>query len=341
MVPSTPADASSTVTRHAPPVVQGPAPIRNQRPRSSISTTSGWTPQLAEPRFADLRRRIPTHTPPTPSGDRLQVGEQFRFDLSFGGNPAGLAEARVAAIEPDPRGPAPLGAPQVRIEGSARTSGIVSLLATVTDDIVTYVDAQSGATIRSVSEIRFSGWSATKYRHRVTEQTYDGRGYVRIVDTKDNKAKRKQRHIPLDTFDPLSGMAWIRSLALENGDTARVHIIDGTTLLRVDLESRGFQPIPDMPSIGHALGIDPNATLALEGTLTRVDAFDQPIQGKRVYRFQAWMSGDDRRIPLAIESDMWVGALRMALTGYDPPHDRSASGQSATGRVSPNTDAIN
>jgi hypothetical protein len=59
--------------------------------------------------------------------------------------------------------------------------------------------------------------------------------------------------------------------------------------------------------------------MEVEGVLTRVDNFDQPIPGKRVYELSAWISADERRIPLAMESDMWVGSLRLELSGYDPP----------------------
>ncbi|HWB82184.1 MAG TPA: hypothetical protein VG755_44780, partial [Nannocystaceae bacterium] len=73
-------------------------------------------------------------------------------------------------------------------------------------------------------------------------------------------------------------------------------------------------------------GLGKNDTVRITGTMTRVDAFDQPLPGKRVFSMRAWLSADARKIPLAMESDMWVGALRLELSSYDPPHaDRGTS----------------
>ena len=79
-----------------------------------------------------------------------------------------------------------------------------------------------------------------------------------------------------------------------------------------------------MPSIGKALGLGADDVVKITGTMTRVDAFDQPMPGKRVFKLDAWLSADDRRIPLVMESDMWVGSLRLELASYDPPPESSA-----------------
>jgi hypothetical protein len=297
--------------------------------RDQPSSTAGWSRDLAQPAFVDRRRRIPQTARPEPFGYRLMPGERFKFDVTFAGNPAGLAEASIIAIEPDPRGAAPEGSPTLKIIGHARTSGIISLLATVTDDITTILDAHTGAAISSTNVLDYAGWSPAKYKHRVTEQSYDGRGYLRVVDTKDGKVKKKRKRVPLDTFDPMSSMAWVRTLDLEPGDRAKAHVIDGTTLMRVEIEAVGRQAPPKMPSIVRALELEDEDIMMLRGELTRVDEYDQPIPGKRTYKLRAWVSTDRRRIPLVMESDMWVGSLRLVLSSYDPPESRERAG--ATG----------
>jgi len=310
-------------------VVRGPVGSRSPEQPTRDHNTVGWAYTIASPPFVDRRRREAVTTRPHDFGHTLQLGEHFSFDLMFAGNPAGLAEASVVAIEGDPRGEPPAGAPVLRLEGHARTSGIVSLLATVTDDIVTRIDARSGATLSSQSTIRYSGWTAGPYRLRETEHSYEGRGFVRIVDVKDGKARKKARRVPTDTFDPLSAMAWVRSLSLEEGQRAKAHVIDGTTLLRFEIVSRGRQHFENMPSIGQALGLTSEDALLLEGELTRVDRFDQPMPERRTFSMRAWISADDRKIPLMMESDMWAGALRLVLTGYDPPRPQGG-GRAAT-----------
>ena len=316
-------DAIPSPTFRTPPVVGLPdrrgKPITAHKARDAVAL-GGWSRGLAEPQFVDPRRRAARGQPPPSFGHTLAPGEAFRFDVTFAGNPAGLAEAEIVAVEPDPRGAAPAGAPKVRIEGHARTSGVVSLLATVTDDIVTYVDARTGAAMSSVNVLHYSGWAPRKYKHRVTEHAYEGRGQVRIVDTKDDKAKKKLKRVPLDTFDPMSAMAWVRSLRLEDGETASAHVVDGTTLMRIEITSGGRTHLDSMPSVGLAMGLSKDDTQRIDGRITRVDEYDQPVPGKRVFKLRAWLSDDERRVPLVMESDMWVGAIRLELSGYDPPH---------------------
>jgi hypothetical protein len=75
-----------------------------------------------------------------------------------------------------------------------------------------------------------------------------------------------------------------------------------------------------VPGIVTALGLASGDIDMIEGTITRVDKFDRAIPDKRVYKLRAWLSADERRIPLALESDMWVGAIRLDLAQYQPPH---------------------
>jgi hypothetical protein len=276
---------------------------------------------VLEPTFVDRRRRLPRTARPAEFGHLLLPGERFKFDVSFAGNPAGLAEAEVIGLEPDPGG----GTPLLRLEGHARTSGVVSLLATVTDDMVTLVDPRTGAAVSSRNVLEYQGWAPRKYKQRITEQSYRGRGFVRIVDSKDGNARHKTKRTPVDTFDPLSAMAWVRSLDLEPGERAKAHAVDGTTLLRIEVESKGNKPMKTVPSIVQALELGPEDLLMLEGVLTHVDTYDQPIPGKKAYRMRAWLSGDERRIPLVLESDMWVGAIRLELSSYDPPGESARS----------------
>lgn len=304
------------------PDLDAPAVPPTTRPGGKIVRDSaasvGWTAALVNPPLRDSRRRTPRAQRPTDFGASLGIGERFRFDVTFAGNSAGLAEAQVVALEPDPRGGPPHGAPILRLEGHARTSGIISLLATVTDDMVTLLDARTGATIWSENVLVYSGWSPVGYKRRVTTAAYEGRGQVRIADVKDGKSRKHLKHTPIDTFDPLGAMAWVRAQRLAPGEHAKAHVIDGTTIMRIDIEALPDAPMERLPGVAKALGIGKNDVVAISGTLTRVDPYDQPLPGKRVFTLRAWLSGDARRIPLAMESDMWVGALRLELSSYDP-----------------------
>lgn len=314
-------DASVMPSLRTPPVVSTGAPPPGTKPRVRPRGLLGLSDALASPPMVDHRRRQARTQRPDDFGATLAMGERFRFDVSFAGNPAGLAEAEIIAIEPDPRGPAPAGAPMIRMEGRARTSGVVSLLATVTDEMVTYIDARTGAAISSHNVLHYSGIAPRKYKHRDTKQAYEGRGQVRIVDAKDDDIEKKLHHVPLDTYDSLSVMAWVRSLPLEKGDHAKAHVVDGLTLMRVDIESFGRDRLDPMPSMAAALGLGPTDTIRIDGSMTRVDEHGAAIPGKKVFTMRAWLSADERRIPLVMESDLWVGAIRLVISGYDPPDE--------------------
>jgi hypothetical protein len=255
---------------------------------------------------------------PAPFGPTLHQGERFVFDVTFAGNPAGLAEAWVEAVVPDPRGEPPLGSPTVRLEGKATTSGVVSLLATVTDHMVSMVDAQTGAPLENVNVVRRAGLMAP-YKLRTTTLEFEGRGRVRVLDDKDGKKKQSTKQVPRDTLDPLGAMAWVRAQDLAAGERAVAHVLDGNVLLRVEVVGRGPSTPAAMPSIAAGLGIGADDVHLIEGTATRVDRYDVPLPERRPYKFRAWVSNDGRGILLALDTDMWLGVLRLVLARYDGP----------------------
>jgi hypothetical protein len=314
-----PPDASTMPSLRTPPVVSTATAPPGAKPRVRPRGLRGASATLAAPPMVDHRRRQTRTQRPADFGATLATGERFRYDVTFAGNPAGLAEAEIVAVEPDPRGPPPAGAPIIRLEGHARTSGVVSLLATVTDDMVTTVDARTGAAISSHNVLRYSGFAPRGYSHRDTKHAYEGRGQVRIVDVKDEEIEKKLHRVPLDTYDSLSVMAWVRSLRLEKGEHAKAHVVDGLTLMRVDIESFGRDRLDPMPSMAAALGLRPDDAIRIEGSITRVDEHGAAIPGKKAFTLRAWLSADERRIPLVMESDLWVGSIRLVISGYDPP----------------------
>lgn len=278
----------------------------------------GPAPELVTPSLVDRRRRIPRTRRPEPFGDTLLEGERFEYDVVAMGNSAGVAWAEIRTRREDPRGGPPQGSPIVELYGHARTSGVVSLLATITDDMRTELDGETGTTLYSENRIERKGLGPG-YRSRISKTLFLGRGYSDMRDERDGKHKRKRRRLPLDTFDPLGAMAWVRALDLKKGERAKAHALDGKVLLRLEVTARGRTPAPDMPSLARALGIGPGEATLYEGVLTRVDEYDTATEGKRVYTMKAWFSDDGRRIPLLVESDMWLGSLQLRLRSYDPP----------------------
>lgn len=327
-VPAAPAKATPAELRPAAPEVElglwaddrsrlprvEPASVVHEAAPRGVQPLIGVSGALADPPFVDHTQRSVWIPRPANFGHTLKPGERFKYDVYFGGNPTGIAEAAVVLREPGP-----LGTPdRIRLEGSARTSGVVSLLTTLTYDMASYVDAVTGGPLVTGSITKRDGMAST-YKRRETTATFHGRGYVEIADDKDGKVTTSRKRLPIDTFDPMSIMAWVRSLDLEPGGKAKAYGLDGGTLLRVDITSRGPTRIGEMPSIGTALGIAPDQLVAYDGAITRVDRYGAAIPGKKVFKMRVWVSNEGRRIPLVIESDLWLGVVRLILTQYDPP----------------------
>ena len=84
-----------------------------------------------------------------------------------------------------------------------------------------------------------------------------------------------------------------------------------------------------MPSVAQGLGVKPDDVVLLEGTLSRVDHYGVVREDKRKYTFRAYMTQDERRLLLAIETDMWLGVLKLVLNRYDPPHQPAPAAANA------------
>ena len=309
---STRGDASKLPRMHSPTVHTQPKPRREP--------VVGWSAALDEPPHSDRRRRLPAF--PVPQGyiEAIKVGERFVFDVFFAGNPSGLAEAGVMEYQADPRGDAPAGSGRYRLEGFAVTSGVISLLASMEDRMITWIDATEGAVISSVNILDRGGLgTGNKYKKRVTEIEYEGRGHIRITDAKDERTTKLHRQVPRDTFDPLSAMAWVRSLDLDDGEMATAHVMDGKVLLKIEVIGRGKARLDPLPSVAQGLGVDPDEIYLLEGTLSWVDRWGVIREDLRNYQFRAYVTHDERRLLLTIETDMWLGVLKLVLNRYDPP----------------------
>lgn len=298
----------SRLPRVEPPSALG---AREERGLPAVVGRSG---DLARPPFVDRTRRIRQAPRPANFGHTLLPGERFKYDIIFGGNPTGIAEAGIVAREPGLHGTPD----RIRLEGSARTSGVVALLTTLVYDMATYVDATSGAPLESGSITKREGLPGA-FKRRETATSFFGRGFVEISDKRDERVAAHRRRLPVDTFDALSIMAWVRSLELKAGEKAKAYGLDGTVLLRVDIIGKGPSRLEQMPPIGTSLGIAPDQVVQYEGVITRVDRHGAAIPGKKAYKLRVWLSSDGRRIPLVLESDIWLGVVRLLLTQYDPP----------------------
>lgn len=289
----------------------GPRSVVQRREREADGQVLGFAAALDAPRFHDRRKRMPPADPPAAGIGEFHVGTEWYWAVYFGGNPAGLAEAQVLGVEHVEGRDAPV----IRMRARGEAAGVVSIVSTASDEMVSVVDQKTGATVVSTNTIERSGLLAP-YKKRVTRTTFEGRQKLRIVDTKDDKQRKLVKRVPGNTMDPLSAMAWVRSLWLDDGERAQSHTLDGRLLLRIDVIGRG-NVLPDpMPSLAAGLGVKDENIRMIEGTLTRVDRYDVPIPDKDVFTFRAYLTKDG--IPLVMETDLFLGVMRLILERYTP-----------------------
>lgn len=275
----------------------------------------GWSGEFLDPPVNDRRRRPAFSERPSDIGASIRPGERFRYDVLFSGNSAGQAEVHIVAQEPGPWG----SPDQVLLQAFATTSGVVALLASFTYNIDSYVDAKTGLPIHSQAWVIRDGFSTTYKKRQIITNFLGSGGYAELSEQKDEKRNQQTKQMPVGTYDALSIMAWVRSLKLAKGEQARAYALDGFSLLRVDIVSQGRSRPSSVPAIAPALGIDVHQLEELTGTITPVDRYGHPIPGKRVHTMRAWISDDEKRIPLVLESNVWVGMIRLMLSQYDPP----------------------
>jgi hypothetical protein len=119
--------------------------------------------------------------------------------------------------------------------------------------------------------------------------------------------------IPRGTFDPLSMLFLFRTKPLAVGYQFVAPVTDGDKYIvgtakvirkeRVKTKAGEFDTLlvePDVRDIGGVFRKSPDATL------------------------QVWITDDERRIPVRVQSKVIVGHFSMELTGYEPPKRKAA-----------------
>jgi len=154
----------------------------------------------------------------------------------------------------------------------------------------------------------FNSVEDTGKRHITDQLDYDGKGVTinRTVHINANgfEYKNKKTFAFSPLHDLFSSMLFVRSQKLDNGDKLSFVIQPGDTayLVKVNVESR--EPHNGRASIRLGIvmfGIDP-ATLELE-----------PY--KKMKNSTMWISDDTDRIPLEVRAGVFIGDVRVTLTG--------------------------
>jgi hypothetical protein len=237
---------------------------------------------FAEP---DLNQVPPEYIP-------FAVGEQIDFHVMFGLIPAG--KARLAVLGMDTVD----GQLTYHAISVARSAKAYDLIFKVRDSVETWFDADS---IYSLF-----------FRKRLCEGPYRAENIVRFdlanqrVEWWDNGKERPPIVVPPRVQDVLSAGYKVRTLPLHVGDTLaiRTHDVNKTYDLLVIVHGR--EPVETELGTFDCFKVEP---------VLRSGGIFKKERGARVF---VWVTADDQRIPVKMQSKVSFGSITALIADYKP-----------------------
>lgn len=244
-----------------------------------------------------------TATPAAPMpvrGSAVIPGERFSYRISMLGFDAGAID--IAAGQPGDVD----GRKVIFLRSRAQSRGVVAFLKTVTDDVTTWVDVDTGHPLyhHTVSKV---GDSEEEVEIRYAPGQFD------VAETIEGKQVVETQVIPDggSAYDLMTSLMAIRGWRAEPGDRATMHVLRSTLFWRTYAQYHG----PD--SLKIAIGRFP--AVRVDGMSRRIRRSGEFEDGKEARHFSVWMSDDARRVPLLIAAKTDFGDVRMELVEYQSP----------------------
>ena len=218
----------------------------------------------------------------------FSVPEKLIFDLSWTGVKAGTAVLEVVD-EKD----------TLRVISTANSAKWVSVFYLVDDRVEAVLDkGKSRIFIGHPKNYRLKSREGKHRRDR--EFVFDHVKHTAIfIDHLDKK--KKEYPVPENVFDPLSVLYYVRTMKLEVGKSAYVDVFDSKKLWNVEVQVLRKEKISTVMGDVETIVIKP--LLQSEGIFNR--------KGEIII----WLTDDQRRIPVKMQSKVVVGAITATLVG--------------------------
>ena len=239
-------------------------------------------PSLAQP----FRHPYPLVYAPLVEGERLE------YEAGWNGIPAARASICVARDSEYPG--------LFRIAAEARSLGYVSLVWKMHDSWQTRVEAESYRPVSFTVSFHENDWVDIR------------RGVFRyaehVLEVERRKKESVERYtIPVGTtYDVLTAAFLLRSIELRVGDRPEAEVCDGQGTYLVSMNVTGKDTIK----------IRVGAVPAYRMTVSIKKLYPQegPVPGKKTF-FGAtlWIAADATRVPLRVESKLFVGSVYVEL----------------------------
>jgi len=275
-----------------------------------LALASGWGCGGANVGGHELATYEAPDSPPVPlpSGPTFFIpGEEMTWDISLHGivgAQASLALGQPGVVD---------GHNAVVVRSRTRTSGVLSMVKEVRDEVTSWVDLETGAPIKHEASLKFGD------KESEVQTEFTPRGYH----------LRYQRHgrpgvmhyiqaIPDGiAHDGLSIIGALRAWEPADGARAYFYVLSGRRLWRNDIA------FSKRETLKTAFGVVP--TLRFEGSGQRLDGRLRVVTSKPPRTYTVWITDDANRLPVLVEAHTEYGNVRVEMIHYDRPERRVVS----------------
>ncbi len=227
---------------------------------------------------------------PPPVLEQL-VGERLEFDVRWGIVPAGRASLEVVSAGPE----------RLLFRAEARTHPAIDWIYPVRDRIESTVLLPGARSLRFYQKAK-EGWGDP----RETEVLFDAAAGI-ARRSRDGKPERELR-VPAAVLDPLSCFYAYRGLPLPKDEEARLEVTDGKRVIT------GTVTVLRREQLTTPAGTF--ATVVVEPRLEGIGGIFRKSPGARIF---VWLTDDQWRRPVKLESEVIVGAFTAELARVTPP----------------------
>jgi hypothetical protein len=233
---------------------------------------------------------LPNYAPgPNPFRD----GERLVYQVSWLGIPAATAQVKLHRNRKNPS----LWTAQAWIQTNRVVDVLFRMRDYVKEDLLSASFAPLDLYISQHENRRRDEYKVT-FDHRAR--------LVTMVKTNRQGRRHVRRVQASDPWGPLSGAIMALSQPLNPGDVYAFHVFTGTTNYVFDFHVVGREKISTSRGIVDAIRIVPAVKYVSSGKL-----------GVQARQTTLWVSADKRRLPLRVESQVFIGTVRADLVEVD------------------------
>lgn len=233
----------------------------------------------------------------------FQPGEELNYTASYS---AAILTTDVATIDFKTSTDKIEGIPCYRIRAHGLTRPFYSVFFKMDDVYETWLDQSTLRPLLATSEIKEGSY---RYRSRLTFNWKSGMVYTFGKNLKKGYERGRTMEVKPADFDPVAHFFNLRSLPsmsrMKKGETGRLNLVMVDTIRSIEYKFLGREII-DAPATG------PVRCLKFTCQLAPGDAqsFEEGTD------FFVWISDDENRIPVYLETPIRVGRVQATLTGW-------------------------